>query len=459
MIKTTLGLVEAAQGIDSGLIAAEDYLSECVTRADALEPTLRAFTVRATLEQMISETKSGPLMGIPLTGIPLKGIPVAVKDIMATEDFITSYGSPIYRDYIPKEDASVIKKIRALGGVVFGKTVTTEFAWRNPGPTTNPWNSLHTPGGSSSGSAAAVAAGIVPLALGSQTVGSIIRPAAFCGVVGFKPSFGAVSLDGVHPVAHSLDHLGFFTRSVQDAAYAFHLLKDDDDHQGQSIAQPYISPNRTMQSQHLDDQAPRIAILETPFDDQLSKEQYDLLGTTSTLLRAAGATLEKLTLPQTYWDGIDALHIMMAYEAAMVHEEHLRNYPDLVGADIRELVTKGKGYTDSEYAATQNLQQALRLSIEEIFNQYDVILSAPATGEAPKGLSNTGNPIFCALWSFIGTPAITLPISRSLNGLPLGIQLIGNYRGDEKLLQVAAFAEAALKNDMQQNSYSTQTGY
>lgn len=436
MIKNVLGLIEATQSIDGQQINAEDYLAECVADAEALEPFLEAFTVRATLEQLLNEIKLGPLMGIP----------VAVKDIVATEDFVTSYGSPIYRDNIPKEDASVVKKIRALGGVIFGKTVTTEFAWRNPGPTTNPWNSSHTPGGSSSGSAAAVAAGIVPLALGSQTVGSIIRPAAFCGIVGFKPSFGALSLTGVHPVVHSLDHLGFFTRSVQDAAYAFHLLRDDDDHHGQSIAQPYITANLRIQSQHLDTQSPRIALLETPFDDQLSKEQHDLLETASTLLRSAGATLEKLTLPQTYWDGIDALHIMMAYEAAMVHEDHLRKYPDLVGADIRELVIKGKSYSNSQYAATQNLQKALRLSMDEIFDRHDVILCAPAIGEAPKGLGNTGNPIFCALWSFIGAPAITLPISRSLNGLPLGIQLIGNYRGDEKLLHIAALAEAALKN-------------
>jgi Asp-tRNA(Asn)/Glu-tRNA(Gln) amidotransferase A subunit family amidase len=158
---------------------------------------------------------------------PLSGIPVGIKDIINTQDLPTTNGSPIYANHRPERDARIVQKIRSLGGVVFGKTVTTQFAWKTPGPTVNPWNSAHTPGGSSSGSAAAVAAGIVPLALGTQTVGSIVRPAAFCGVVGFKPSFGAISKEGVHPVAFSLDHIGVFTRSVDDAAFAFQLLKDD----------------------------------------------------------------------------------------------------------------------------------------------------------------------------------------------------------------------------------------
>ena len=209
-MKKILGLIEACELIHSNQLNPEELLADCSLQADLHEPVLKAFLERASVETMLSEVKTGPLMGIP----------VGIKDIIATKDFPTTNGSPIYKGLTPKDDAPVIKKIRELGGVVFGKTVTTEFAWRNPGPTTNPWNSEHTPGGSSSGSAAAVAAGIVPLALGSQTQGSIVRPAAYCGVVGFKASFGAVPRDGAHPLSGSLDHIGFFTRSVDDAAYA-----------------------------------------------------------------------------------------------------------------------------------------------------------------------------------------------------------------------------------------------
>ena len=371
------------------------------------------------------------------------GIPVAVKDLIATQDFVTTNGSPIYRDFTPAEDASIVQKVKKLGGVVFGKTVTTEFAWRHAGPTTNPWNSAHTPGGSSSGSAAAVAGGIVPLALGSQTAGSIIRPATFCGIVGFKASFGAVPRAGVHPVSDSLDHIGFLTRSVKDAVYAFNLLRNTTADEDNAIVLPelIISPI----SEVLGNQKPHIAILQTPFDDLLSNEQKDTMQTAIRLLKASGASIEELTLPQTYWDGIEALAVLMACEAAVVHEKHLKQFPDLLGADMKELIQKGMAYSANDYIKAKNLQMKLRRGIGEYFQRFDAILTAAATGEAPEGLDFTGNPIFCSLWSFIGTPAIALPVNKSRNGLPLGIQLIGNYKEDEKLVNMAAFAEECFK--------------
>jgi Asp-tRNA(Asn)/Glu-tRNA(Gln) amidotransferase A subunit family amidase len=432
-MKQALDLLQACEQIQKGQLKVDDYLAQCAARADQVEPVLKAFTVRAPLEALQKQSGSGVLMGIP----------VAIKDIIATKNFVTTNGSPIYKDFTPSEDAEIVKKIRALGGVIFGKTVTTEFAWRNPGPTTNPWNGAHTPGGSSSGSAAAVASGIVPLGLGSQTAGSIIRPAAFCGVVGYKASFGSVPRKGVHPVSNSLDHIGFFTRSVADARYAFNLLRNTAANEEDAIVIPELLAKPV--SEVLGNRKPRIGVLKTPFDDLLSQEQIKTVERATALLEKSGAHIEVLTLPQMYWDAIEALAVLMACEAAVIHEVHVKKFPELVGADIKELVEKGKALSPKDYIAARNLQKRLRLSIDEYFQRFDVILSSPATGEAPKGLGFTGNPIFCSLWSFIGNPAIALPLGKSSNGLPLGIQLIGNYRDDEKLLNMAQFTEECFK--------------
>jgi Asp-tRNA(Asn)/Glu-tRNA(Gln) amidotransferase A subunit family amidase len=429
-----LGLNEASDKIQKKQLTPQKLLADCSHQADLKEPTLHAFLVRASLEQLDSQIQQGPLMGIP----------VAVKDIIATKDFPTTNGSPIYQGFIPEEDAPIIKKIRQLGGVIFGKTVTTEFAWRNPGPTTNPWNSGHTPGGSSSGSAAAVAAGIVPLALGSQTQGSIIRPAAFCGIVGFKASFGAIPRDGAHPLSGSLDHIGFFTRSVDDAAIALNLLKNETNEEEDSIVLPDFKMDQ------IDGIAPfskpRIAVLKTPFDHLLSQEQSQALESAADRLRSSGAIVEDVTLPGLYWDAIQDMNTMMECEAAAIHQSHIKNHSQLLSIHIKELSEKGSKHSALEYLNARSKQKKLRQSVGEFFGKYDAFLSVPASGEAPKGLTSTGDPIFCALWSFLGVPSITLPFTKSSNGLPLGIQLIGNYEDDWTLLSIAKFAEHSFLN-------------
>jgi Asp-tRNA(Asn)/Glu-tRNA(Gln) amidotransferase A subunit family amidase len=424
--------VQACSLIQNEQLDTKLYLAQAIAQAEITEQYVQAFLERASLPQLNSQIKAGPLSGIP----------IAVKDIIATRDFPTTCGSPIYQGKIPENDASIITKIRNLGGVIFGKTVTTEFAWRKPGPTTNPWNAEHTPGGSSSGSAASVASKVVPLAIGSQTIGSIIRPAAFCGVVGFKASFGAVARAGVFPVSKSLDHVGFFTRSVEDAAYAFNLLKNETCAEDDSIVIPQVSID-------IASYQPRIAVLKTPYDHLLSQEQANAMSMTCDALLKSGATIKEITLPQKFWDAMDATFLIMACEAAIVHEKHLAHYPELLGKDIKELIQKGRDHTPQEYAAALALQKELRDSIGEYFSLCDAFLSAPATGEAPKGLSSTGDPIFCWLWSLLGVPAITLPVSTSSNGLPLGVQLISNYRQDETLLKVAAFTERAVAEYLQ----------
>lgn len=432
-MKPALGLIEACNLIASKQLSANDYLKECVARADELEPTINAFTVRAPLEKLIQEVHLGSLMGIP----------VVVKDLINTKDFVTSYGSPIYKNHIPAEDAQIVDQVRKLGGVILGKTVTTEFAWRTPGKTSNPWNLAHTPGGSSSGSAAAVASGIAPLGLGSQTAGSIIRPATYCGVVGYKASFGTVPRLGVHPVSSSLDHVGFFTRSVADAAFAFNLLKNTSvtEEEDLVIDEIVIKPIGEI----LHQRTPHIAVLKTPFDDLLSDEQSAAMKAACISLEKSGATTEVLEFPAYYWDGIEALAVLMSCEAAIVHEQHLAQHPELISADIKELVQKGNAYSAPDYIKAKNLQQRLRKSIGEVFTRFDAIFAPAATGEAPKGLEFTGNPIFCSLWSLIGTPAIAIPFTKSQNGLPLGVQLIGDVLDDQKLINIAAFAEDSFR--------------
>jgi len=431
-MKNTIGLTEACNLIATDQLKPKDLLQACFDKANEVEPVLKAFVSRASFDSMAEQIIPGPLSGIP----------IAAKDIINTVDLPTTNGSPIYQDKTPAEEAAIIKKIRSLGGVIFGKTVTTEFAWRNPGPTTNPVNAEHTPGGSSSGSAASVGAGVVPLALGSQTQGSIIRPAAYCGVVGYKASYGAVSKQGAHALSYSLDHIGFFTRSVDDMAFAFNSLKNSDESDPELIVLPDLVFSVKREIPMLD--KPKIAFLETPLDHMMSDEQKQTLNAAAKKLEESGAIVQKLSLPQEYWDGIGAMNLILESEAAEIHAHHSEHANDLLSIHIQELVARGLKHSAPAYIAAKFLQKKLRASIASYFNEFDAFLMAPASGEAPKSLVSTGDPIFCALWSFLGTPSITIPAGKSTNGLPLGIQLIGNYRGDAKLLSVAKFSESAL---------------
>ena len=263
--KLPLGLFAATRAIAEGSLSPKDYLQQCLARADEREPTLHAFVARTPTQEVLDSVSGGEWAGIP----------VGVKDLIATRTLTTTNGSPIYADQVLDYDAPIVAHIRQLGAAVFGKTVTTEFAWRQPGPTVNPFHAGHTPGGSSSGSAAAVGAGIVPLALGTQTVGSVIRPAAFCGVVGFKASFGAVPRAGVFPLAGSLDHVGFIARSVNDVAYAFNMLRNRAATEPDSIVLPAV-PMKT--DTGIEPQAaPRLAWLRTPYDDRVTAEQQQAM--------------------------------------------------------------------------------------------------------------------------------------------------------------------------------------
>src|SRR6202012_1513252 len=291
--------------------AADGYATACLEKTRRVEPILKAFEYLPT--DVVR--RSGPLSGIP----------IAIKDIIATSDMPTTNGSPIYRDHIPANDAWVVERLRSLGATIFGKTVSTEFAWRHPGPTTNPWNSAHTPGGSSSGSAAAVAAGIVPLALGTQTLGSVIRPAAFNGVVGLKPSFGAIPRIGVHPLSPSLDHVGFFARRVDDVALALSLLAatSDADIHGRPLPGFEVDPGRGVAPL----EKPRLRIMRFRNWADVEAEQQKTFETAVAKLSEAGAIMEAREWNELDTVNWNTINTILASEASLIFDGLVERYP------------------------------------------------------------------------------------------------------------------------------------
>jgi Asp-tRNA(Asn)/Glu-tRNA(Gln) amidotransferase A subunit family amidase len=409
--------------------AADQYAAACLEKAKAAEPRLKAFEYLP--ENTARRTGS------------LSGIPVAIKDIIATADMPTTNGSPIYRDHIPTADAWVVERLRNLGATIFGKTVSTEFAWRHPGPTVNPWNPGHTPGGSSSGSAAAVAAGIVPLALGTQTLGSVIRPAAFNGVVGLKPSFGAIPRAGVHPLSPSLDHVGFFARRVDDVALALSLLaaSSDRDPHGRPIPGFQVDTDKGLQP--LD--KPRLAVVRFGKWSRVEPEQQKVFEAAVEKLRNADAVLEELELGELDQANWNTINTILASEASLIFSDLVARYPDRTSDHLKSLVIVGKAYTAWEYLAAKELQEKMRSRFAADMSGFDAILTLPAFGEAPEGLGYTGDAEYCAPWTLLGVPAVTIPAGFGKNGLPLGLQIVGAYREDHRVLRVAKWIESVLK--------------
>jgi amidase len=426
------GVVELLRLFKTDQAAADQYAAACLAQAKAVEPVLKAFEYLPA--------------ALPRRPGPLSGIPVAIKDIIATSDMPTTNGSPIYRDQIPDKDAWVVERLRALGATIFGKSVSTEFAWRHPGPTVNPWNHKHTPGGSSSGSAASVAAGLVPLALGSQTLGSVIRPAAFNNVVGLKPSFGAIPRSGVHHLSPSLDHVGFFARRVDDVALALSLLaaSSDSDRHGRPL--PAFQVDTAQGVPPL--AKPRLGIVRFNKYSRVEPEQQKVFEAAIATLRGAGAVLEELELGEIDRTNWDTINIILASEGALIFSDLVARYPDRSSDHLKSLVATGKVHSAFDYLAAKALQQKLRTLFTAEISGFDAILTLPAFGEAPEGLGYTGDAEYCAPWTLLGVPAISLPAAFGKRGLPLGVQAVGAYRQDYRLLQVAKWIESALKFDL-----------
>ncbi|MFN5028590.1 MAG: amidase [Burkholderiales bacterium] len=436
-----LGLIDAMAAITEGRFTAHDYVESCIQRAISTEERVGAFVhfnpdrIRAQVRPQTSA--SGQLANMP----------IGVKDIMATRGVPTEMGSAAligpFSGHIPNSSAKVVDKLAGESAIMFGKTVTTEFAWREPGKTRNPWQLHHTPGGSSSGSAAAVAAGCVPAALGTQTFGSVIRPAAFCGVVGFKPSFGTIPRTGIYPMSDSLDQVGVFTRTVTDAALLSACLWTDagtvQQHDGNTVP-PALAAGLTTP-----DQRPRqIALLHTSRWDRADAAQQQLINDTAALLTEEGADVTLLELPAGFDAIWDIAATLCDVEGAEVNAQFMDENPPRVSRHILELITRGRARPASDYQRAKAAQQSLVLQFHELLAPFDAVLTAPARGEAPPGLADTGDAVFCIPFSVLGGPAITLPAAMSANGLPLGIQLVHRWGDDQRLLDTARWIEQRL---------------
>ena len=415
-----LAATEAARRIRDGNLVPEALMEACLDRIAAREPQLRAM---AWLDaDAARRAAAGARPG------PLHGLPVGVKDVIDTGDMPTEYNSSIWRGHHPRADAACVAWMRAAGGVVIGKTVTTEFAVRSPGPTCNPHNAGHTPGGSSSGSAAGVAAGFFPLAFATQTAGSIIRPAAFCGVVGFKPSYGSISRSGMKIMADSLDTIGVMARSVADCALFAGAVSHRD------LGDPDIRPERT----------PRIGLCRSPSWPKAAPETAALLDRVAEAVARAGAKLQDRELPPAF-DALIAAHpIVQNGESARALGWEITAHPAGITAALREILEHGLAHTEAERQRAAVTLRALQAAFPAAIDGLDILLTPSAPGEAPEGLGWTGDPAFNFIWTSLHVPCVTVPAGRGPSGLPLGIQIIAPRGEDRAALTWAQWVAAAL---------------
>ena len=431
-----LGLIDAQAGIAAGKFSAGEYLESCIGRTLAVDGRVGAFAHFDLSMVRQSLSAQGSVSG------PLAKLPIGIKDIIATKGVPTEMGSAAFKGHVPDHSAWVVETLERASAIPFGKTVTTEFAWRHPGKTRNPWNLAHTPGGSSSGSAAAVAYGAVPAALGTQTFGSIIRPAVYCGVVGYKPSFGVIPRTGVYPLAESLDHLGVFTRNVADAALLASMLTGRDNIDFLNTPSP--SPTWPLLAGTPANRPPALALIRTTAWHRASAEQQALIDETVQKLTAAGAIVRVVELPPAFNQIWALAQTICDAEGAVVNARFAHEVPPRVSVPILELVARGEGISATDFIRAKDSQRTLIREFATLMAPFDAALTSPATGEAPEGLDNTGDAVFCIPFSVLGSPAITLPAATSNAGLPLGIQLVGSWGQDLRLLQSAIWVEACL---------------
>ncbi|HKW38179.1 MAG TPA: amidase [Burkholderiales bacterium] len=415
----------AVEALVEGTLTARAYCDSCLERVRADEATIKAW---AALDEGRARAIAATRDVRDARG-PLHGIPVGVKDIFDTDDLPTEMGSAAFVGNRPAKNARVVERIVAAGGYALGKTATAEFAFMHPAETRNPWNPRHTPGGSSSGSAAAVAAGHVPVAVGTQTNGSVIRPAAFCGVVGFKPTLDTLPIQGALPFAETLDQVGVFARSVADAGYFTACLAEPGAFTADidSLSRP-----------------PRVAVLlRFPWNAAERGAAAQLQGTLKRLA-AAGTQVKELDLPDEFDDAKVVHRTIMLYEGAREHAPRQAAHRRVMSAALNAAIDEGLAISHDEYGAALARRAALAEMALDLFADCDAIASLPAPGAAPATLDVTGDPSFCTLWTLVGFPAITLPSALSDAGVPYGIQLAGAAREDVRLLRVARWCESAI---------------
>lgn len=414
-----LPATEAARRIAAGRLSPDELVEACLDRIASREDTVRAF---ATLDPALSRAaaaQAGAGAGA------LRGLPVGVKDVLDTADQVTGYGSPIWDGHRPRADAAAVALTRAAGGIVMGKTVTTEFATRRPGPTTNPHNPAHTPGGSSQGSAAGVAAGFFPLAFGTQTAGSVLRPAAYCGIAGFKPSHGLIHRGGMKVMSESLDTIGLFGRGAADCALFLEALTG-------IAAMP--GPEAP----------PRIAFCAGPAAERLSPETYALLEEVAGRCARAGARVTRIALPEAIVKADEAHPVVMQGESLQALAWERAHHREAISAGLNEKLDWAADIPASGLAAARRAFAEGRAAFRALMTDHDILLTAAAPGEAPEGLGATGEPVCNAVWTALHGPCISLPAGTGPKGLPLGIQLVAPAGADAALLAWACWIEARL---------------
>lgn len=428
-----LSATEAAREMAAGRLLAVNFAEACLARIRKRDRDVAAWAFLDP-DRVLAEARASDearRAGAPTP--PLAGIPVAIKDIIDTADYPTENGTPIFKGRQPEKDASVVAQLKAAGAIIFGKTVTTELAFFGPGKTKNPIDPARTPGGSSSGSAAAVADLQVPLALGTQTAGSLIRPASYCGTIGFKPTFGAVSRSGVLPQSAPLDTIGGYARSVEDIALMMDAITaydatDSDMRQGAPL-------NFSEALRASFGRAPRFAFVKSPAWPNADADARHALEAFAASLGARAEVVET-ALPADFDGSLRLQQIVQFSDIARNYGPLADANPGSVSGKLKEVIAEGRSFSTADYAAARAERDPLYDSLAPILSAYDAILTPAASGIAPQGLSSTGSPMFNALWTYLGMPCISLPLLTS-KGLPLGVQLVAARDRDGDLLRAA----------------------
>ncbi len=426
MSPARLSANSAAAKIKAGELSSEALVQACLDRVSEREPEIRAWSwldADAALAQARACDRAVGPKGL------LHGVPIGVKDVIDTADMPTAYGSAIYKGYRPRADAACVSLARAAGAVILGKTETAEFASIHPAATRNPLAPAHTPGGSSSGSAAAVADFMVPLAFGTQTGGSTIRPAAFCGVVGYKPSFNRVNRAGLKFSAESFDTIGFFARSVDDIALLAHVMSGQE---------------RLGDAGLREDKAPRIGLCRTSRWSQASSQMREVIESAAQKLAAAGADVELVALTPAFEQLHEAHAVIMQYEAARATAWEYRVHGDLLSPAYHQRMRAGLAIPHERYEAALRQAESGRQDFADVWGELDVLITPSAVDEAPLGLENTGDAVFNRLWTLLGVPCVHLPFGTGTAGLPLGLQVVGRRQGDVATLTCARWIEDRL---------------
>jgi Asp-tRNA(Asn)/Glu-tRNA(Gln) amidotransferase A subunit family amidase len=419
-----LSALDLVHRLESGALKPRAAIDLCAQAIDAREKDVGAFVVLDL--DAARRAADNPR----LAATPLRGLPVAFKDIFDTADLPTQYGSPIYTGFQPRADASAVAMTRRAGGIVIGKTVTTEMASLVPSATRNPHNVAHTPGGSSSGSAAAVAAAMVPLAFGTQTAGSVIRPASFCGVAGFKPSYRLIPLVGVKDVAWHLDTAGLFGAGVADVAFAAAGILD-----------------RDLRVDRSEPASPRVALVRSHLWPQASAAMQNAVESAARTAQAAGATVAEVTLPPLLQDAYEAQFTIQDYETFRSLAFEYDRHRDMISGQLRQQLDRAAAISADEYDAARRTASRGRQLLADAMVGHDVILTPSAPGAAPATLSSTGDPMFNRLWTLMGAPCVNVP-GFFENELPLGIQIVGRFGRDKAALEAALFMERAIARKM-----------